>query len=133
VHDPDLQKGQLEFALHQFAGRIVRFQRLGLKTQYGLVSMAVVPNNLFPSPECKPENWMQECESGGNETQIVDCMLDKYVQSACRCGHRDAAKRRQDVIEQVFRNHKDDLYNDPELNAIESCSSKWGQSSGAHP
>jgi hypothetical protein len=133
VRDPDLQKGQLEFALHQFAGRITRFQRLGLKTQYGLVSMAVVANNLRPSSGCKPENWMQECKSRGSEAQIVDCMLDKYVQGACRGGHSDATKRRRDVIEQVFQNHKDDLYNNPEVSAIESCSSKWGQSSGVHP
>ena len=133
VRDPDLQKGQLEFALHQFAERITRFQRLGLKTQYGLVSMAVVANNLRPSSGCKPENWMQECKSRGSEAQIVNCMLDKYVQGACRGGHSDATKRRRDVIEQVFRNHKEDLYKQPELSAIEGCSTKWGQSSGVHP
>ena len=138
VRDPDLQKGQLEFALQQFSERIRMFQGLGLglglKTQYGLVSMAVVANNLhLERSECRPKNWMQECKSRGTEPQIVDCMLDKYVQGACRGGDDNAAKRRRDVIDQVFRNHKDDLYYSPELSAIESCSSKWGQSSGVHP
>lgn len=132
LRDPDLQKGQLEFAFRQFTERIEKFQRLGLKTEYGLVSMAVVANNLRRSPECKPENWMQECKSRGSEAQIVDCMLDKYVHGACR-GKRENTQRRRDVIEKVFRNHKDDLYNTPELSAIESCSTKWGQSSGVHP
>lgn len=131
VRDPDLQKGQLEFVLHQFAKRIEKFQHLGLKTEYGLVSMAVVANNLRPKSECKPENWIHECKSRGSETQIVDCMLDKYVQGECR-GSPDGTKRRRAVIEKVFRNQKDDLYNKPELSAIESCSTKWGQSSRLH-
>src|SRR5262245_36796592 len=33
VRDPDLQKGQLEFAFREFTKRIERFQRLGLNTQ----------------------------------------------------------------------------------------------------
>jgi hypothetical protein len=132
VRDSDLQKGQLEFAFHQFTQRIERFQHLNLKTQYGLVAMAVVANNLLPSSECKPENWMKECKNRGSEAQIVDCMLDQYVEGACR-GHKENSQRRRDVIEQVFRNHKDDLYDTPELSAIESCSTKWGQSSGVHP
>jgi hypothetical protein len=133
VRDPDLQKGQLEFALHQFSERIEKFQDLGLQTQYGLVSMAVVANNLRGSAECNPVKWKQECQSHGSEAQIVDCMLDKYVQNACRGGHREAAQRRRNQIEQVFQNHKDDPYSKPELSAIENCSSKWGQSSGVHP
>lgn len=132
VRDPELQKGQLEFALHQFAKRIEKAQRLGLKTQYGLVSMAVVANNLRAGSKCRPETWMQECKSRGTEAQIVDCMLDKYLQGACR-GSSDGTKRRRDLIEKVFQNYKNDLYNEPELSAIESCSSKWGQSSGVHP
>jgi len=133
VRDPDLQKGQLEFAFHQFLKRIERFQRLGLQTQYGLVSMAVVANNLRGSSDCKPETWKQECQSHGSEAQVVDCMLDKYVEHACRGGHKEATQRRRDQIEEVFQNHKDDLYNKPELSAIESCTGKWGQSSGVHP
>jgi hypothetical protein len=132
VRDPDLQKGQLDFALHQFNKRVARFQDLGLKTQYGVVSMAVVANNLRRDSQCKPETWLQECKDRGIESQVVDCMLDKYVQRACR-GSKDGTKRRRDEIEQVFRNQKNDLYSAPELGAIEKCSSKWGQSSGAHP
>lgn len=132
VRDPDLQKGQLDFALHQFLGRIARFQRLGLRTQYGLVAMAVVANNLRGTSQCKPETWMQQCKDNGSEARVVECMLDKYVQSACR-GSADASKRRREAIEQVFRNHKDDLYTTPDLTAVERCSTKWGQGSGVHP
>lgn len=132
VRDPDLQKAQLDFALHQFLGRVARFQRLELKTQYGLVSMAVVANNLRPTAQCQPETWKQQCRDRSSEPQVVDCMLDKYVQGACR-GSAAASKRRRDVIEEVFRGHKEELYTTPDLTAIERCSSKWGQSSGAHP
>jgi len=132
VRDPDLQKGQLEFAFHEYTKRIEKAQRLGLKTQYGLVSMAVVENNLRAGSECRPETWMQECKSRGPEAQIVDCMLDRYLQGACR-GSSSGTKRRRELIEKVFLNDKDDLYKNPELSAIESCSSNWGKGSGAHP
>jgi hypothetical protein len=132
VRDPDLQKAQLDFAMHQFLGRVAKYQPLELKTQYGVVALAVVGNNLLGTPQCKPANWMQQCKDRGTEARVVDCMLDKYVQGACR-GSTDGSKRRRAVIEEVFTNHKDELYKAPDLAAIEQCSNKWGQSSGAHP
>lgn len=129
VKDPEFQKGQLEFALRQYKARINKFQNMGLRSQYGLVSMAVIANNLRKTPECKPEIWQQECKDHGNEVLIVDCMLDKYVEGNCR-GSTEGTRRRRNEIEQVFLNHKDDIYIEPELGAIESCSIKWGEGSG---
>jgi len=132
VRDPELQRGQLDFAVHQFLSRVARYETLGLKTQYGVVAMAVVANNLRSTPQCKPATWMQQCKNHESEPQVVDCMLDKYVQGACR-GSADGSRRRREVIQKVFRDHKSDPYTTPDLTAIEDCSSKWGQSSGAHP
>lgn len=132
VRDRDLQKGQLEFALRQYAERIAKFQRLRLKTQYGRVSMAVVANNLRGGSQCKPETWMQQCKSRNSEAAIVDCMLEKYVEAGCR-GSTENSNRRREAIERVFRDHKNDEYNPPDPSAIENCTSKWGQSSGVHP
>jgi hypothetical protein len=133
VQDPDLQKGQLELALRQYAKRIKRFRSLGLHTQYGLVALAVVANNLPNRPACKPAIWKQQCQTRrGTEAEVVDCMMQKYVEGACR-NSAEGARRRAQEIEQVFRNHKNELYQEPDLHAIVACSMRWGQGSGAHP
>jgi hypothetical protein len=133
VRDPELQTAQLDFAMHQFLERVAMYQPLGLKTQYGVVALAVVANNLRSTSQCKPENWMQQCKDPRkSEAQVVDCMLDKYVQGACR-NSAAASKRRGHVIEEVFKDHKSELYEAPDLAALEKCSNKWGLGSGAHP
>jgi len=131
VRDPDLQKGQLDFALHQFLSRVKKYEPLGLQTQYGVAALAVVANNLPSTSQCKPETWMEQCRDRGSETRVVDCMLDRYVQGACR-NSAAASKRRRDVIEEVFKDHKNELYKEPDLTALEQCSDKWGLGSGAH-
>jgi hypothetical protein len=133
IRDPDLQKGQLELALRQYMKRIERFRSLGLRTQYGLVALAVVANNLPNRPACKPATWKQQCQTRrGTEAEVVDCMMQKYVEGACR-NSAAGARRRAREIEQVFRNHKNELYQEPDVQAIVACSMRWGQGSGAHP
>jgi hypothetical protein len=131
VRDPNLEKGQLELALRQYVSRIARFRGLGLKTQYGLVSLAVVANNLPNRPECRPATWKQQCQDQRNEAELVDCMMQKYVDGACR-NSTEGARRRAHDIQQVFQDDKNTLYREPDLLAIEACSTHWGQGSGAH-
>jgi hypothetical protein len=140
VRDPELQKTQLKLALRQYTERINHIRQLGLKTEYGLVSLAVVKNNLKDGekhPECSPTKWKQQCQNRGSEAEVVDCMMQKYVDGTCRGNDKPGSDRgtrnRFKSIEDTFRNHKDDPYREPSPSAIEGCSTRWGQTSGRVP
>ncbi len=130
VNDPAMQKVQLGEAVRQFLARIKRFRSLGLKTQYGLVAMAVVANNLRHAEGCQPAKWKAACADKGSEGAMVDCMLDQYAENACR-HTKEGSISRAKVIKKVFEGHKEAAYGEPDVAKIAACSDKWGQSSGS--
>jgi hypothetical protein len=130
VIDPDLQKVQLEILIDEYKQRIVRYSKLGLKTEYGLASMAVVSNNLAKGAACKPETWKDQCAGFAKESDMVDCMLEKYVENNCR---RSNTKERYNEIQAVYRDKKDLLYTPPNLKNLTSCSTNWGKTSAIIP
>jgi hypothetical protein len=130
VTDPGMQKAQLKLAINQFLARINRFKSLGLHTQYGLVAMAVVANNLRGVAACRPATWKQKCADKGSEGEMVDCMLDEYAENACR-HTKSGSQGRAREIKKVFEGHKSARYESPDVARIAACSSKWGSGSGS--
>jgi hypothetical protein len=108
VSDPYLQKGQLKLALEMYHSRIKRFQSLGLRTEYGIVALAVVANNLRKDRACQPPTWKKQCQGRGDESAVVDCMMQKYVQGVCRHSAR-GTQGRANQIAQLFQDHKKDV------------------------
>ena len=123
--DGAMQKAQLKLAIRQYLSRISRYRSLGLRTQYGLVAMAVVANNLKSKPECRPATWKQKCSGEGDEGAVVDCMLHEYAENACR-HDLSGSRGRANLIKSIFSGHKSDRYEEPDADRIASCSSKWG-------
>ena len=130
VTDPDMQKVQLALAVKQYQQRIARFKPLGLKTQYGLVAMAVVANNLRSTPGCKPATWKQKCAGKADEGAMVDCMLHEYGENACRHTKEGSISRAKTIMK-TFEGHKNDRYSDPDVSGIAACSTQWGSGSGS--
>ena len=45
--------------------------------------MAVVANNLISGGVCRPATWKAQCAGKATERELVDCMLDRYVDNEC--------------------------------------------------
>lgn len=129
-----MQKGQLELARRGYDKRIKRFKKLGLKSEYGMVFLTAAANNLRNATECRPAVWKERCSGAASEADVVDCMIEEYIAGTCR-GSERGTRERAEVIRKAFAGHKNDPYREPpaDIRLIESCSTRWGQSSGAHP
>lgn len=123
----DFQKAQVDHALNEYENRLTRFKNLGLKTEYGNTAMAVVANNLVPTKSCRPETWKKTCAGKADETKIVQCMLEQYVSNKCR-GSLSGSRNRADAINKVFAGAQPSQNIHPTVEAVTSCSDKWGTS-----
>jgi len=121
------QKAQVDHALREYETRLARFSHLGLKTEYGNIALAVVANNLVSKSSCRPDAWKQACAGKPNETELVRCMLERYVDNKCR-GSLQGSRRRADAINAVFAGLPESSNIHPTAEAIISCSDQWGVS-----
>jgi hypothetical protein len=121
----EFQKAQIDFALKQYNYRLKTYEKLGLKTEYGNTTLAVVANNLVRKDSCRPETWRKHCESHEDEHKLVDCMLEQYVKNECR-GSLEGSKRRARSIKNVFLGSMPSNNIHPTAEAVISCSDSWG-------
>jgi len=125
---PGLQKAQVDVALSTYEKRLARYKSLELKSEYGNTAMAVVANNLRSGSSCRPATWKQQCAMHkSDETKLVDCMLDRYVQNSCRGSQRGSIERR-DAIKAAFRNESPSGKIHPSVDEVIACATSWGNS-----
>lgn len=127
LRTPEFQKAQVDYALGEYEKRIGRFSSLGLETDYGNISMAIVANNLVPSAACRPATWKMTCGGQQDEKKLVDCMLQQYSKHNCR-GSERATQERLKAIRKVFANVEPTNILHPTSDAVVACSDDWGAS-----
>lgn len=122
----EFQQAQVSVALDDYEHRLKRFAGLGLQTEYGNIAMLTVANNLVKSDACTPAAWKAACAGRPDEKAVVDCMLDRYVEHACR-GSPEGSARRRDDIKRTFAGASGSGIVHPTREAVIACAASWGQ------
>jgi len=122
----EFRKAQMDYALAEYEQRLARYSNLGLKTEYGNATMAVLANNLKRTPGCKPSAWKDACKAKVDERSLVDCMLQQYVENECR-GSLRGSRSRVESIKAVFATDKASAVVHPAPSAVEQCVADWSK------
>jgi hypothetical protein len=123
LRDPLLVASTIDDALGQYNDRIRRSQReLGLKSIYGVVSLAVMLNNLPEKkrPECRLSTWATKCKQP-DEVPRVSCMIQQYAQNGCRNSKQGAMDRAKSIDRSIPAAVRAKPYSPDTLEAITRC------------
>jgi hypothetical protein len=120
LRSPAFQKAEVDFALEQYEKRLLRYESLGLKSEYGNIAMAVVANNLRSGQACRPATWKAACSSEKDERSLVQCMLSQYVAHECR-GSLRGSRERVAQINAVFVGDRNGKNIHPSADQVLSC------------
>ncbi|WP_152513702.1 hypothetical protein [Sinorhizobium meliloti] len=122
----DFRKAQMDYALKQYEERLKRYESLALKTEYGNTAMAVLANNLKRTNACKPSVWKAACSKKPTEREVVDCMLQKYIDGTCR-GSIRGSRERVKVIKALFEGESESTIIHPKISEVEQCVTNWSR------
>lgn len=122
----EFRKAQMDYALAEYEQRLARYSHLGLKTEYGNTAIAVLANNLKRTESCKPSAWKDACKGKVDERDLVDCMLERYVQNECR-GSLRGSRSRVESIKTVFTTDRSSAIIHPAASAVEQCVADWSK------
>lgn len=122
----DFRKAQMDYALKQYEVRLKRYESLALKTEYGNTAMAVLANNLKRTNACKPSVWKAACSKKPTEREVVDCMLQKYIDGTCR-GSIRGSRERVKVIKALFEGESESTIIHPKISEVEQCVTNWSR------